>query len=49
MAFADGDLVAVLNDRRVVDDLLDAAVDVIAAAHPAVTGAEVGGDVDLVA
>ena len=49
MAFADGDVVAVLDDGRVVDDLLDAAVDVVAAAHPAMAGVDVGDDMDLVA
>src|ERR1700738_495004 len=46
MAFADGYVVAVLNDWRVVDDLLDAAVDVAAAAHSARAGGGVGGDGD---
>src|SRR6059058_5712711 len=49
MALADGEVVAVLDDGRVVYDLLDAAVDVVAAAHPAVAGVKVGDDVDLVA
>ena len=48
VTFADGDVVAVLNDGRVVDDLLDAAVDVAASAHPAVAGADVGDDVNLI-
>ncbi len=48
VAFADGDVVAVLDDGRVGDDLLDAAVDVAASAHPAMAGADVGDDVDLV-
>src|SRR5438552_882112 len=48
VAFADGDVITVLDDGRVVHDLLDAAVDVASAAHPAVAGAEMGDDVDLV-
>ncbi len=49
VAFADGDVVAALDDGRVGDDLLDAAVDVATAAHPAVTGADVSDDVNLIA
>ena len=49
VALADGDVVAVLDDGRVADDLLDAAVDVAAAAHPAVAGVKMSDDVDLVA
>jgi len=48
MAFADGDIVAALNNGWVGDDLLDAAVDV-ATAHPTVTCADVSDDVNLAA
>jgi hypothetical protein len=48
VAFADGDVIAILNDRRIVGDLLHAAVNVAAAAHPAVAGVKMGDDVDLV-
>ena len=47
MALADGDVVAALDDGWIVDDLLDAAVDVAAAVHPAVVGVDMGDDVDL--
>ena len=49
VAFPDGDVVAILDDGRVGDDLLDAAVDVAASAHPAVAGADMSDDVDLIA
>jgi hypothetical protein len=48
VAFADRDVVPALNDGWVRDDLLDAAVDVTAAAHPAMAGVEVGDDVDRI-
>jgi hypothetical protein len=48
VVLADDDFVAVLDDGRVVDDLLDARVDVAAATHPAVARVEMGDYVDLV-
>ncbi len=48
MAFADGDVVAALDDGRVGDDLLDPTVNVAASAHPTMAGADVGDHVDLV-
>jgi hypothetical protein len=48
VTFADSDVVTVLDDGRIADDLLDATVNVTAAAHPSVTGADMSDDVDLI-
>lgn len=47
VALAYGDVVSALDNWRVADDLLDAAVDVVSAAHPAVAGVKMSDDVDL--
>lgn len=48
MAFADGYIVAALNDGWIADDLLNTTVNVSATAHPSVTGANMGDDLDLI-
>ena len=46
VAFADSDVVAVLDDGWVAGDLLDAGIDITAAAHPAAIGVNVSDDVN---
>jgi len=48
VALADSDVVTALKDGWVADDLLDAAIGVRASTHPAVAGADVCDDVDLI-
>src|SRR6202044_556629 len=40
VTFPDGDVVTILDDRRVADDLLNAAVGVAATTHPAMAGVD---------